>query len=190
LIYYGGHGSHIERATDIDATPTVLDGILIPYDYDPARPYHSAIRLEDLDNHNFRRSAAHHTMILIDSCSSGLILRQYAGNDAAEAPREMSASQRWHRIRADLENRHTSMIVAGTGDERALWENGGVFTQALLEGLNGWADINKDGIISYDELTAYLSEEVRVRTAAVGVLQSPADFAAGRGRFLFEWEGY
>ncbi len=187
LIYYGGHGSHIERDTGIDATPKVLDGILIPFDYDPARPYQSAIRLEDLDNHIFRRSVAHHTMILIDACSSGLILRQYAGDDAAEAPREFSASQRWHRIRTDLENRHTSMIVAGTGDERALYENGGVFTKALLDGLNGWADGNKDGIISYDELTAYLSEEVRLRTADVGVSQSPAHFAAGRGRFLFEW---
>ncbi|MDP5220825.1 caspase family protein [Ruegeria sp. 2205SS24-7] len=190
LIYFGGHGTHLDLHSNSAIAPVVKDGILIPYDFDPDRPFRSSIVLELLRDKNFRRSTAHHTMILIDACSSGLILQQYAGDDALNAVEDLTVSQRWHRIRTDLENPHTSMIVAGTGDERALWENGGVFTQALLQGLGGRADLNVDGIISYDELTAHLSEQVRARTADAGVSQSPADFDTGSGRFFFEWNRF
>lgn len=190
LIYFGGHGSHLDRETGVSSAPTVPDGILIPYDYDPDRPLKSAILLEDLRNHNFKRSTAHHTMILLDACSSGLILQKYEGEPAPRPAAELSVNQRWRRIRTALENPHTSMIVAGTGEERALWENGGVFTKVLIEGLEGSADINVDGIISYDELASYLSEQVRVRTADIGVSQTPANFDTGSGRFIFEWSRF
>lgn len=186
LIYYGGHGTHIARTTGSDTVPEVPDGLLIPYDFDPAKPYRTGLLLEEIDSRNLKRSAFHHTLLLIDACSSGLIMRQYQGQDPDEKPATLTPSERWLRIKSSLENPQTAVIVAGTGEERALWENGGVFTKTLIEGLSGAADINQDGIINYDELQFHLSDRVRFQTAQVGVQQSPASFEFGSGRFLFE----
>ena len=46
------------------------------------------------------------------------------------------------------------------GDE---WGHG-VFTFAILEGLNGKADLMKDGIIKIKELDTYISEQVPIYT--------------------------
>jgi WD40 repeat protein len=53
----------------------------------------------------------------------------------------------------------------GTQDsiEDARWKNG-AFTEALLEGLNGKADYQKNGVITVDELNLYLAWRVRALT--------------------------
>jgi hypothetical protein len=61
------------------------------------------------------------------------------------------------------------VLAACTADQNAL-ENGnnGFFTQAMIEGLKGAADANKDGVITLAELDAYIS----VRIEALGKNQS------------------
>jgi uncharacterized caspase-like protein len=57
----------------------------------------------------------------------------------------------------------------------------GLFTQALMEGLNGAADINRDGVITTTELGAYIQNKVVARTYdrqhPTYVTEGPADFA-------------
>jgi hypothetical protein len=41
--------------------------------------------------------------------------------------------------------RNLLLNLAGTGDQSALWVNGGIFTKVLVAGLVGNADFNYDG---------------------------------------------
>ena len=49
----------------------------------------------------------------------------------------------------------------------------GVFTYYLLEGLKGAADLNKDGIVTLQELYEYLEQQVTQKSRAVGGNQHP-----------------
>ncbi|MDW4500595.1 caspase family protein [Sulfitobacter sp. D35] len=186
VFYFGGHGTHIERTVAGSATAQLNEGILVPYDYDAASPFKTGIRLAELRDHNFNLSTMHHTLLLIDACSSGLLVPQMMGGDKEDTGARLTAAQRWQRLKLDLTNPHRAMIVAGTEDEEVLWLNGGVFTRTLIEGLDGRADQNRNGIITFDELSFYLTSEVTIRAQAQGHLQRPVDWSVGDGRIFFE----
>lgn len=185
VFYYGGHGSHIERKSLTLSNRMELDGLLIPYDHDPSMPYKTSILLEDLRNKNLKRSRMHHTLVLIDACSSGLSLPMVL-SDRDSAERQLHAPGRWATIQANLKQPHSAIIVAGTGEEKALWVNGGVFTKTLAEAFDGHGDINGDGLIQYEELYFTLLEGVRGTTRSEGVEQTPSAFDVGSGRIYFE----
>lgn len=185
IFYYGGHGHHLSRQNTDGSDSFVNDGLLIPYNFDPEKPYRTAIVLEELRNRNLKRSLMHHTLLLIDACSSGLALPKFAG-DIGSKKIALTGPQRLRKIEANLRDTHSAIIVAGTGEERALWINGGIFTKSLIESLKGAADINDDGLIQYEELTLTLHEMVRSTSQEEGISQTPSDFDFGAGRILFE----
>ena len=49
----------------------------------------------------------------------------------------------------------------------------GIFTYYLVQGLKGAADLNKDGIISLQELYEYVEQQVTAKSRAVGGNQHP-----------------
>ena len=49
----------------------------------------------------------------------------------------------------------------------------GVFTYYLVRGLQGYADLNRDGIVSLQEIYEYLAQEVSKKSRAVGGNQHP-----------------
>ena len=80
-------------------------------------------------------------MFAIDACHAGLAAPRGLGGGLDEA-----YVKRFHTlsvIRAAVESKARNMIVAGTGDQRALYDNGGIFTSALIQGLSGAADSNR-----------------------------------------------
>jgi hypothetical protein len=91
-------------------------------------------------------------------------------------------------IGGNVEKRARQLLVASTGEQRALWETGGIFTRALIDGLNGKADYTDDGIVQLDELKLYVQRQVEPHARVAGVAQRPrlstAD-AFGEGRMLF-----
>ena len=44
------------------------------------------------------------------------------------------------------------------------YEEGGIFTRFLLEGLSGKADKDNNGIVTFDEVARYVEEEVPLYT--------------------------
>ena len=69
----------------------------------------------------------------------------------------------------------TSSDAGETSQESKEWGGGhGVFTWALLEGLNGKADSNRDRVITTDELFQFVSQTVRSET---GARQNPRLFS-------------
>ena len=49
----------------------------------------------------------------------------------------------------------------------------GVFTYYLVQGLQGAADLNKDGIVTLQELYEYVEQQVTQKSRAVGGNQHP-----------------
>src|SRR5205807_9399885 len=96
-------------------------------------------------------------VVLLDAC--------HAGAATGERRRAATAGALDDLVR-DLVSDDYGVIVmcAAMGRESAL-ENAagghGYFTQALVEGLSGKADFNKDGIVHLNELDLYVTERVK-----------------------------
>jgi hypothetical protein len=177
VFYFGGHGDG-----------SAGSGYLVPYDIDRNRPTRTGFLMSDFVGRHFPNILAHHVLVALDACGSGLAIpgtHTLAGNvDERRLVRLATLAT----IRGDTEDAARNLLVAGTGEQRALWETGGIFTQALIEGLRGNADIIKDGVIQFDELSLFVDRKVRARAAAIGVRQDPGSFMAdrfGRGKILF-----
>lgn len=95
-------------------------------------------------------TAAHHTLVLLNSCYSGSFLRRQLGGSSI--PKYPGAHA----------------ITAGGANETAFHDpllgTGSVFVEKLLAGLNGIADANHDGIVLYSEIASYLRAEVSIFT--------------------------
>jgi uncharacterized caspase-like protein len=175
VFYFGGHG-HIEDGI----------GYLVTYDFDKYRPTTTSIAMEDLTLIYTRDVRAHHMLIALDACHSGLTIARTLSGESDE--KELKQFHALSIIRSDTEPKARNVLLAGTGDQKALYINGGIFTQELIDGLGGAADMNDDRIIQFDELAWYLRHRVVIKAAETGVRQDPEDYILdrfGKGRVLF-----
>ncbi len=142
--------------------------------------------MKDLTGSHFENIVSNHVLMLIDSCSSGLALPRFQSSD--KDLETLKKFKNYVVIKSEIKRPARNIIVAGTGAQRALWENGGIFTTSLIKGLSGKADLNKDHIIEFDELSFYLKDNVRAKAASTGVDQKPRSFKAsnyGEGSVIF-----
>ena len=65
------------------------------------------------------------------------------------------------------------MYLAGQGALEAPDLGHGIFTYYVLEGLKGAADLNRDGIVSLQELYEYVEREASHKARAIGGNQRP-----------------
>jgi hypothetical protein len=175
LFYFGGHGDKYGNVP-----------YLATYDFEKSRPTLTATLMRDLTERHSQNIQAKHVVFVLDACDSGLTLRGLGNSEALD--QQMRRFQALSVIRRDTEQPARNILVAGTGDQQALWQNGGVFTRALIDGLNGAADYNQDGIIQFEELGFYVRNRVTAQAAQAAVRQDP-DFRVldqyGSGRVLF-----
>jgi hypothetical protein len=183
VFYFGGHGDNISRNSDEESAERV--GFLITADFDETQPTRTSLLLRDLTGRHFENIVSRHVLMLVDSCSSGLALPRFQNANSERA--ELERFRRYAAIKSESERPARNILVAGTGKQEALWENGGVFTRSLIEGIAGAADFNRDRIIEFDELALYSKDTVRAKAIATGVEQEPAAFKAtawGKGSVL------
>jgi len=185
VFYYGGHGDYVEgSATDPSQSHKI--GFLVTSDCDARRPTATSMLMRDLTGRHFENIVSRHVLMLIDSCSAGLALPRFQGPDLD--PEKLAQFKKIVAVRSGLKKPARNIIVAGTGAQKALWENGGIFTQALVDGLKGPADLNRDGVVEFDELSLHLKNKVRARAAITGVEQEPRPWKAeiyGDGGVVF-----
>lgn len=175
IIYFGGHGD-------------VYDGqpFMVTYDFDRARPTATTFQMNDLAERQARNLQPRHVLFALDACHSGLSTR--LGESQLQEEARLRAFQRLAIIRRDTEGKARNLLVAGTGDQRALYKNGGIFTTALVAGLKGDADLNGDGVIQFEELLFSVRNRVSSEAATTGVRQDPDGRILdlyGTGRMLF-----
>ena len=145
LIYFAGHGF-------------VSGGkaYLAPYDVDVHNIAGTAYPMEQLGKVVGSQVKGKWKVLITDACHSGAI--------TPEADRA--------QVNQTLLNLHSSMFSLTASRDReqsfegADWGGGhGVFTYYVIQGMNGAADTNHDGVVTADELAEYVHTDVRQATS-------------------------
>jgi len=175
IIFFAGHG-----ATEKDVSSPDGDGLekyLLPVDADLEDLYTSAIPMREI-SHIFRRIKSERIIFIADSCYSGAS----GGRTVNVSGIRSSLSDAFlDRIAVGKE----TVIITASGANEVSAESDefkhGIFTHFLLEGLKGKADVDRDGLITVDELYNYVSEKV---ARASGQEQHPVKKGTVEGQLV------
>jgi tetratricopeptide (TPR) repeat protein len=142
LVYFAGHGF---------VDPKSGKAFLAPYDLDPNNIAATGYSMDQLGKIIGSSIQAKWKVLLTDSCHSGAI-----------SPEQ---GEIVNRSLLDL-NRSMFSMTASRARERSFeskdWGGGhGIFTYYVVRGLEGYADENKDSIVTADELAEYVRRNVR-----------------------------
>jgi WD40 repeat protein/uncharacterized caspase-like protein len=174
VFFFAGHGVMSEGS---EAAPSefhlVMHDVTQLYGDDAglAAKAISAAELRELATHIRAQKQLH----LLDACQAGGAVATFAMRGAAE-----------EKAILQLARSAGVMVLAATGSEQLATElkdlGHGVFTYALLAGLDGAADGGaRDGKITVSELKAYLEDKVPELTRKFrGTAQYPNGFARGQ----------
>jgi len=145
FVYYSGHGA-----------PDLIEknAYFVPVDVNPNFISTSGYSLNTFYS-NLEKLNAKHVTVVLDSCFSG---NSAAGNLLKNiSPVSIRLKQA-----GDLPDNFT-VYSSSRGDQVSTWyheKRHSLFTYYFLLGVNGNADINKNGLITSDEMSRYLTKEV------------------------------
>ena len=168
LIFFAGHG-----APEIDQRGIERDGLakyLIPSDADPDDLYTTALPMDEMQT-IFGRVEAERMVVFLDACYSGA-----AGGRTFSSKKTRAANLDDQFLERLTRSKGRAIITASRPTEVSieLPELGhGIFTYYLVQGLKGAADLNKDGIITIQELYEYVEQQVSAKSRSVGGNQHP-----------------
>lgn len=178
LFYFAGHGQGLTLATGEKT------GYIIPADARLDLATRSVFTFDDqaiaLERiHKIAKTMQpRHTALLLDSCFSGIVMKR-------SLPPAAAMSRDYYR---DLLARRAINVLTA-GDDQPVSDGSGhsPFTRALLKGLGErGADLHdRDGIVTFGQLAAYVKEKVE---KATGRRQRPQfdNFLDDDGDFLFQ----
>jgi tetratricopeptide (TPR) repeat protein len=145
LVFYAGHGATRKLASGREL------GYIIPVDAGLTNYEGSAISMTNFQDIS-EAIPAKHLLFIMDSCYSGLALTRGGG---------MLPSQNYLN---EISRREARQMFTAGGADQQVADNGpnghSVFTWTLLQGLDGRADLNGDGVITASELAAYVAPAV------------------------------
>ncbi len=168
LIFFAGHG-----APEVDTRGLERDGLakyLIPSDADPDDLFSTALPMDDLQT-IFGRIEAERVVAFLDACYSGA-----AGGRTFSSKKTRAGSVDDLFLERLTRSKGRAIITASRPAEVSieLPELGhGIFTYYLVNGLKGAGDLNRDGIVSLQELYEYVEQQVTTKSRAVGGNQHP-----------------
>jgi hypothetical protein len=168
VVFFAGHG-----APEVDPRGIERDGLakyLIPSDADPDDLFSTALPMDDLQT-IFARIEAERVVVFLDACYSGA-----AGGRTFAARRTRATAVDDLFLERLTRSRGRAIVTASKPAEVSveLPELGhGIFTYYLTEGLRGAGDLNRDGIVSLQELYEYVEQQVVRKSRAVGGNQHP-----------------
>jgi hypothetical protein len=175
IIFLAGHG-----ATEQDPSSPDGDGLekyILPYNADPKDLYASALPMSEVSR-IFQRISSERLVFIGDTCYSGASGGRtiFAGGTRANVSGAFleRLSQGKGRV----------IITASDANEVSVERDElkhGVFTYYLLEGLRGKADLDKDGVITVDEVYRYVSMKV---PQATGQNQHPVKKGETTGQII------
>jgi uncharacterized protein YgiM (DUF1202 family) len=175
IIYYAGHGAPEPDASSPDGDG--LEKYLIPYDADPQDLYTTGLPMREVET-IFHRLSAERVIFITDSCYSGAT----AGRTFSTAARRATLSDGFlTRLSKGKGRVVLTASRAGEVSEERDDLGHGVFTYYLLEGLQGKADVDGDGLITVDEAYSYLSTHV---PQATGQNQHPVKKGEVEGQLI------
>lgn len=144
VIFFSGHG---------DVDPSDGTYYFIPSDFDTKLPIESMYKNSGLSIRQIQsitgRIKARKVLAMFDTCHAGRALSAFRGMADVKAMKMLAKSSGLHLLAASTDEQLA-------GEVKILGH--GVFTSALLEGMDGGADANRDGIITVRELLTYVEE--------------------------------
>ncbi|MEA3207973.1 MAG: hypothetical protein QOE70_1030 [Chthoniobacter sp.] len=151
VIFFSGHGENDEE----------LRYYFCPHDYDKARRLRSGISFEAIQK--TVSSLPGKVLFFIDSCHAGNALGKLHSAKSTGAPVDVT------RLVNELAGAENGAIVftSSTGRQVSLElaeEKNGAFTKAIVEGLEGQADLLRTGKITVASLEAFVAERVKELT--------------------------
>ena len=168
VIYFAGHG-----ASEVDQRGIERDGLskyLVPIDADPDDLYSSALPMDEMQN-VLARIEAERVTVFLDACYSGA-----AGGRTFASTKTRTVNVDDIFLERLTRSKGRAIVTASRPSELSieLADLGhGVFTYYLVRGLQGYADLNRDGIVSLQEIYEYLAQEVSKKSRSVGGNQHP-----------------
>jgi uncharacterized caspase-like protein len=168
MIYFAGHG-----ASEVDQRGIERDGLskyLVPVDADPDDLYSTALPMDEMQN-VLARIEAERITVFLDACYSGA-----AGGRTFASTKTRAVTVDDIFLDRLTRSKGRAIVTASRPSELSieLAELGhGIFTYYLVRGLQGYADTNRDGIVSLQELYEYLAQEVSRKSRQVGGNQHP-----------------
>jgi len=168
LVYFAGHG-----APEVDTRGLERDGLakyLIPSDADPDDLFSTAFPMDDLQT-IFGRIEAERVVMFLDACYSGA-----AGGRTFSSKKTRAGAVDDLFLERLTRSKGRAILTAAQPAEVSieLPELGhGIFTYYLTEGLKGAADLNRDGIVSLQELYEYVEQQVSRKSRSIGGNQHP-----------------
>jgi hypothetical protein len=165
IIFLAGHG-----ATETDPSSPDGDGLekyILPINADPMDFYSSAMPMSEVAR-IFQRISSERLVFIGDTCYSGA---SGGRTILAGGTRATVSGAFLERL---SQGKGRVILTASDANEVSVEKDElkhGVFTYYLLEGLHGKADLDKDGVITVDELYRYVSTKV---PQATGQGQHPA----------------
>jgi hypothetical protein len=168
IIYFAGHG-----APEVDPRGIESDGLakyLVSVDADPNDLYSTALPMDEFQT-IFGRIEAERVVVFLDACYSGA-----AGGRTFASQRTRAAAVDDVFLERLTRSKGRAIITASRAAEVSLElpELGhGIFTHYLIQGFRGTADLDRDGIVSLQELYEYLEQQVSRKSRAAGGNQHP-----------------
>lgn len=169
VVFYAGHGATRKLASGREL------GYIIPVDADLTNFEGSAISMTNFQDIS-EAIPAKHLLFVMDSCYSGLALTRGGGTTLSQ------------NYLTEISRREARQMFTAGGADQQVADNGpnghSVFTWTLLQGLDGRADLNGDGVITATELAAYVAPAVSAlshQTPAFGNLPGSEG-----GDFIFD----
>ncbi len=164
VIFFSGHGlTHQEEGKEV--------GYWVPSDgsFDSTSCISMILISEILNSMKCK-----HILLLIDCCYSGFVLQKS----------NSISSKTEGYVEAITQKKTRQIITAGGKNEQAMEVLGhGVFTEKLIDGLSGIADVDFDGVITATELAQYVKKRVSVHSS---FKQTPLfGNLEGEGEFVF-----
>jgi hypothetical protein len=154
VIYFAGHGAPDPRMPD--------NLYLLPADADVNALASTAFPMWDVKTALRRQIRAERVIVFADACHSG------GARQGADNPTNGAFATLFEP------SRRLTLTAAGDNElslEDTRWGGGhGVFTHHILEGLRGAADADGNGIVTFDELSTYVTRQV---SSATGGRQNP-----------------
>jgi uncharacterized caspase-like protein len=186
FVYYAGHGAPV---SDLRGNEDgYSDKYLVPADARADALRSTGISMDEI-NRWFGWIRARQVVFFFDSCYSG-----GAGGRSFEVP---GLSTRAATLVSDEYPREWGeegrYIITACGAGQVSIEDDdlkqGIFTHYLLEGLQGKADADGDGLVTLDELFRYVSREVKQAATLRGGAMSPMQKGSARGTiYLTQYE--
>lgn len=171
LIYFAGHGVPEGRGDE-------SRGYLMPVE---AAESWQGLAMDNVMKELRVRYKARHILYLADACYSGLGLSTRAVPQSSDLPgylRKVSEAEVQLQFTAGGKGQQANEYTGRRGTH-------GLFTYHLLDGLEGAADANDDGIVTSAELWPYLQQHVAGTAEQEGWNQTPQYGREGEGEFLF-----